>query len=102
MDIIEQIILMDKAAVKRVNEAVERESSLLNETDEQAQRASLAAIEAERKEALEFEREGEQKLNEKLRHAEELRADRCKKLDEIFASHKPQWKSEIIGRITEG
>lgn len=102
MDIIEQIILMDKAAVKRVNEAVERESSLLNETDEQARLASRAAIDAERKAAEEFESDAEQKLNEKLRHAEELRADRCKRLDEIFALHKPQWKSEILGRITEG
>ena len=102
MDIIEQIVMMDKAAVKRVNEAVERESSLLNETDEQLHRANRAAIEAERKAAEEFKREGEQKLNEKLRSAEEIRADRCKKLDEIFTSHKPQWKSEILGRITEG
>ncbi len=102
MDIIEQIVRMDKEAVKRVNEAVEHESSLLNETDEQLHRANRDAIEAERKEAEEFEREGEQKLNEKLRHAEELRADRCSKLDEIFESHKPQWKSEILGRITEG
>ncbi len=102
MDIIEQIVNMDKAAVKRVNEAVERESSLLNETDEQLHRESRAAIEAERKAAEEFEREAQQKLNEKLRHAEELRTDRCKKLDEIFTSHKGQWKSEILGRITEG
>ncbi len=102
MDIIEQIVNMDKAAVKRVNEAVERESSLLNETDEQLHRVNRAAIEAERKAAEEFEREAQQKLNEKLRHAEELRADRCKKLDEIFSSHKTQWKSEILGRITEG
>lgn len=102
MDIIEQIIKMDKAAAQRVDEAVERESSRLNEADEKAQSASRAAIEAERKAAEAFERESQQKLNEKLRHAEEVRSSRCKKLDDTFTSHKSEWKSEILGRITEG
>lgn len=102
MDIIEQIVNMDKAAARRVEEAVERESSRLSEMDEKSQRASRAAIEAEREAAEAFERESRQKLNEKLRHAEEARGSRCKKLDDTFASHKSEWKSEILGRITEG
>lgn len=100
MDIIEQIIKMDKAAEARVREAVERESSRLNETDEKAQRESRAAIEAERKAAEAFEAESRQKLDEKLRQAEETRKGRCRELDEAFAAHKTEWKSEIIGRIT--
>ncbi|MGN1111151.1 MAG: hypothetical protein ACI4QY_05815 [Oscillospiraceae bacterium] len=102
MDIIEQIIKMDKAAEARVREAVERESSRLNETDEQAQRESRAVIEAERKAAEAFEAESRQKLDEKLRQAEETRNGRCRQLDEAFAAHKTEWKSEIIGRITGG
>ncbi len=102
MDIIEQIIKMDKEAEARVREAVERESSLLSESGEQAQRDSAAAVEAERKAAEDFEREAQQKLNEKLRHAEEARAVRCKQLDDVFSAHRSEWKSEILGRITEG
>lgn len=102
MDIIEQIIKMDKAAEARVCEALERENTRLNETDEKAQRESRAAIEAERKAAEVFESEGQQKLDEKLRHAEELRTNRCRALDDIFAAHKSEWKSEILGRITGG
>lgn len=102
MDIIEQIIKMDKAAEARVREAVERESSRLNETDEQAQRESRAAIEVERKAAEAFEAESGRKLDEKLRQAEETRNGRCRELDEAFAAHKTEWKSEIIGRITGG
>lgn len=102
MDIIEQIINMDKAAEARVREAIERENSLLSETGEQAQRESLAAVESERKEAETFERKAREELDEKLRRAEEVRAGRCKELDDTFAAHKSEWKSEILGRITGG
>ncbi len=102
MDIIKQIIEMDRAAQARVRETVDYESNRLNETNEKAQSESRAHIEAERKAAESFENECHQKLDVKLHQAEEEQETRCRRLDEAFAAHRTEWKSEILGRITGG
>ena len=80
MEILQQIIEIDKAAAARVNMAIEEERRLVDE----------------------FCKEQTAKLNEKLSKADKTLADECGKLDEKFNSRKADWKTEIIGRITEG
>lgn len=102
MDILQRIINMDKAAAARVKNAVERETQL---SDDQGSRAAAERdelIAAERAKINVFVAEQEQKLSEKLAHAEKTRAERCGELDERFNAHKAAWKSEILARITEG
>ena len=73
MEILQQIIDMDKAAAARVNAAIEEERRLSDESGE-------GSVE-ERGNTL---------------------AEECGKLDEKFAANRNKWKAEIIGRITEG
>lgn len=102
MDILQRIVNMDKAAAARVKKTIERETQL---SDEQGSRAAAERdklVAAERAKISAFIKEQEQKLSEKLAHAEKIRAEQCDALDERFNAHKSAWKSEILERITEG
>lgn len=102
MDILQQIIDMDKAAAARAASAAEEERRLSDESGEQSARESREMLSAEREKAENRCREQERTLSEKLRLAESVRAEGCKKLDDSFNSNKAQWKSEILSRITGG
>lgn len=102
MDILQCIVNMDKAAAERVKKAVERETQLSNEQGSRADSERNDLISAERAKNNALIAEQEQKLSEKLLHAEKTRAEQCAKLDERFNAHKDAWKSEIFARITEG
>ena len=102
MDILQQIIDMDKAAAARVNAALEEERRLSEESGEGSARAREEAVAAERAKVEEFCKKESIRLNEKLSKADKTRAEECEKLDEKFAANKSKWKAEVIGRITEG
>lgn len=102
MEILQQIIEIDKAAAARVNMAIEEERRLSDESGEGSARAREEAVARERAKVDEFCKEQTAKLNEKLSKADKTLADECGKLDEKFNSRKADWKTEIIGRITEG
>ena len=102
MDILQQIIDMDKAAAKRCENTVSEQKRALDEVGEKAASKRENAI-AEKKSALESFKKSEQiKLDAKLSKADDYRAEQCSKLDEIFNAHKAQWKDEILSHITEG
>lgn len=100
MEILQQIINMDKAAVSRAEKAIEEERRLSDESGEAAAKAREKLVAAEREKVAVFCREQEAKLSERLSQAEKIRDERCARLDESFNAHKAEWKSEIIGRIT--
>lgn len=102
MDILQQIIDMDKAAAARVSSAVEEERRLSDESGEQSAKESRELLSAEREKVQSFCKAQEEQLSRKLRRAESVREEDCKKLDESFNSNRAQWKSEIISRITGG
>lgn len=102
MEILQQIIDMDKAAAARVNAAVEEERRLSDENGEGSAKMREEAVAAERDKMDKFCREQMKILDEKLSKAEEILSAECGKLDEKFAANKDKWKAEIIGRITEG
>lgn len=102
MEILQQIIDMDKAAAARVNDAVEEERRLSDESGEGSAKAREEAVAAERAKVEEFCKQQTERLNEKLSKADKTLAEECGKLDEKFNAHRSEWKAEIIGRITEG
>lgn len=102
MDILQQIIDMDKAAVARVEAAVAEERRLSDESGESSAKAREEAISAERAKNEEDLKKQTAILNEKLSKADKILAEECSKLDEKFSAHKSEWKAEIIARITEG
>ena len=102
MEILQQIIDMDKSASARVEMAVEEEQRLSDESGEKSSKAFEETVAAERAKVEEFCKEQQKILDERLSKSDKTIAEECEKLDERFNAHKEQWKAEIISRITEG
>lgn len=100
MDILQDIIDLDRAAAARAMAAVEEERRLSDESGEQSAKENREMLEAERKKVREYCDSNDSRLNQKLREAESVQKEQCKALDESFNSLRAQWKSEIIKRIT--
>lgn len=100
MEILQQIIGMDKAAAARAEKAIEKERRLSDESGEEAAKVRERLVAEERAKVERFCREQEAKLSERLSQAEKIRCEQYAKLDESFSAHKAEWKKEIIGRIT--
>lgn len=100
MEILQEIIRMDKAAAARAEKAVERERRLSDESGESTAKVREKLVAEERDKVEKYRREQEAKLSERLSQAEKIRGEQCAKLDECFNSHRSAWKSEIIAGIT--
>lgn len=100
MEIIQQIIAMDKAAAAKVQQAEEARRKELDESGENAARVREQKL-TQGRERLEARRkELDAKLSEKRGAAGEQLDARIKELDSAFGAGREQWKSEIMKRIT--
>ena len=102
MESIRQILEMDKAAVRRAEEAVERERKLSDESGERRASENNERLSKEKKESESAVKALREKLNERLRESEKLKADKCGEIEKIFAEHREKWAGEIVNRITGG
>lgn len=102
MDILSQIVEMDKAAAARVEMALEEERRLSDESGEGFAKTREEAIAAERAKVDAYCREQSAKLEERLSKSDKALAEENEKLDERFNAQKARWKAEIIAKITEG
>lgn len=102
MEILRQIIEMDKAAAARVERAVEEERKLSGESGEGSAKAREIAVANAKADAERYCAEQMKILNEKLSKADTILADEKGRIDSVFAANGDKWKAEIIGRITEG
>lgn len=100
MDILQQIIDMDKAAAARAQAAVEEERRLSDESGAQSAKESREMLSEERAKMQSYCKNQEQQLAVKLKEAESVRLEECRRLDDSFNKFKRQWKTEIINRIT--
>lgn len=100
MDILQDIIDLDRAAAARTMAAVEEERRLSDESGEQSAKVNREMLDEERRKVREYCDKKESQLSQKLREAESVQREQCKALDESFNSLRAQWKSEIIKRIT--
>lgn len=100
MDILQDIIDMDRAAAARAKAAVDEERRLSDESGEQSAKESREMLSEERSKMQSYCQKKEQQLNTKLREAVTVQKEKCRQLDESFNSLKAQWKAEILGRIT--
>lgn len=100
MDILQDIIDLDRTAAARAKAAVDEEQRLSDESGEQSAKESHKMLSEERAKVESYCQQKEQELNRKLREAASVQSEQCRRLDECFNSFKAQWKSEIINRIT--
>lgn len=100
MDILQQIIEMDKAAAAR-NEAMRKaELERLDAMDVLNRQHLEQVVKNERAQAKEFLAQRREKLEKKKADTEAELSERISRLDGIFDTHKDEWQSEIIARIT--
>lgn len=100
MEILQQIIDMDKAAAARAYTAIEEERRLSGESGEQSAKESREMLAAEREKVREYCEKKEQQLSLKLKEAASVQNEKCRRLDDSFNSMRDEWKNEIISRIT--
>lgn len=100
MDILQDIIDMDKLAAARAKAAVEEERRLSDESGEQSAKESRAMVSEERSKMQSYCKKKEEQLAVKLREAASVQKEQCARLDESFNGFRDKWKSEIISRIT--
>ena len=100
MEVLQQIIDMDRAAAARAYTAIEEERRLSDESDEQSVKESRGMLAAEREKVREYCQKKEQQLSLKLKEAASVQNEKCRRLDDSFNSMRDKWKAEIISRIT--
>ncbi len=100
MDILRQIIEIDKNAAAHTELIVEAELRRMDESDEKFANRRERLISDERTKADEAMKQQAQQLEEKKRNAKAALVESTERLDGIFAAHRSEWQSEIISRIT--
>ena len=100
MDILQQIIEMDKAAAARTKKLCEEELKKLDAIDAKNSRRMEKALANERAQAEQYYRSRQMKLEKKKADSATELSESINKLDEIFSAHRSEWQDEIISRIT--
>ncbi len=99
MDILQEIIAIDKAAAARVEALKEQTAKELDESGENAAKEREKLLSSERKKLEQQTRELEQRLSDKRAETMSKREKETRRLDETFARYKDEWKNEIMKRI---
>lgn len=102
MNILNEIIELDKKAAERAEAAINAEQKRSAEFGSAAAKSRAEKLENEREKIQKLRSQQEKDLSERLSGAEKDKARRCKALSDVFSENKARWKSEIISRITEG
>lgn len=100
MDILRQIIELDKAAAARVEALREEQARKLEESGRAAADANEKLIADEQAKLEEFRSTQQKALDEKQGGAEAAKAAEIKRLDDIFAENREKWSAEIIEKVT--
>lgn len=100
MDILQQIIEIDKAAAARVEALRTEQYRKLEESGKAAVQANEQLISAEQKKLDNYRAAQETALAEKKGGADAAQAAQIKQIDDIFAAHKDEWMSAIIEKVT--
>ena len=101
MDILQEIIALDKAAAARVEQVRAEQSRLLEEIGRSSADENDQAVAQERHRLESFRAEQERALEEKRSSSGAAQAEQIKRLDDIFAASRADWISEMFRNITE-
>ena len=100
MDILQEIIAADKAAAARVEALRTEQENSLSASGMEAARANEQLINSARQELETFRAQQQSLLDEKQNNAGAEAETGKKRLDDIFASHREDWISDIMGKVT--
>lgn len=100
MELLKQIIELDKNAAAQVEQKTEEFRRQLENYDIEARRASGELIARERAELEEYRTKQQKLLDEKLDSTQSVIKQKTDELDAVFSAHRQQWQDEIMQRIT--
>lgn len=101
MDLLREIITMDKSAAARVETAVYKQKQRTDEFGENSAKQREKMLSEERAENASYKEEQEKLLSEKKKSSDEALKSRTAALDKRFEENGERWRAEIIKRITE-
>lgn len=100
MELLQQIIELDKKAAETVEAKTEEFRERLESSDLEAQRTMGELIARERAELDEYRANRERALSERLEGAQSAIKRKTDALDAVFDQHRRGWQDEIMQRIT--
>lgn len=100
MDILKQIMEMDKEAAARVEALREEQTRKLEETGIAAAKANEKLIADEQNKLEEFRAAQQAALDKKQGGADAERTAQTRRLDDIFTANRDKWKAEILEKVT--
>ena len=100
MEILRQIIEIDKNAAAHTELIVEAELRRMDESDEKYAKRRERLLSEEQAKADDALQQQEKLLEEKKRNAKAALVESTERLDGVFAAHRSEWQAEIISRIT--
>ena len=100
MELLQQIIELDKKAAASVEQKIEEFRRQLESSDLDAQRTSSELIAREQKQLDEYREKQERVLKERLEGTQSAIKQKTDALDAIFDQHRQEWHNEIMQRIT--
>ncbi len=100
MDILQEIIKMDKAASAQTEAMHKAELDKLDASDAEITRRLENAVANEKAQAKAFRKQRKEQLYQKKDDVDAALKESISRLDGIFSQHKEDWQTEIISRIT--
>ena len=100
MDILKQIMEIDKAAAARVEALRKEQERKLEESGMAAVKANEKLIADEKHKLEDLRNEQQAALDKKQGGAEAAKAAEIKRLDDIFGANREKWSAEIFEKVT--
>lgn len=98
---IQDILALDKASRKQVNDARAKADAIDNQTPEKINQLRTRLENKTREELDRFEQEQKKLAEQRVTQIEEQLKEVHARLDEKYAGNKKEWISHIVKRVTE-
>ncbi len=101
MDILRELIALDRAAAERVENVRAEQAKLIDDIGRTAAESDQKQVELERRRLEELRADSVNRLAEKRRAAAQAQRSQTERLDSVFAERRSEWIADITRRITE-
>lgn len=101
MDILRELIALDRAAAERVENVRAEQAKLIDDIGRIAAESDQKQVELERRRLEELRADSVNRLAEKRSAAAQAQRSQTERLDSVFAERRSEWIADITRRITE-
>lgn len=101
MDILRELIALDRAAAERVENVRAEQAKLIDDIGRTVAESDQKQVELERRRLEELRADSVNRLAEKRSAAAQAQRSQTERLDSVFAERRSEWIADITRRITE-